>query len=111
MNTTHLASRTAPTHLRRMTTRREQPTTTTTRTAVKIELDVRVERPDGVWATLRFDPSGGYVPGLGPIGTYYAEHWAPYFPEGMTPPLLRPNRDRARVERSMRNWLKNAPSQ
>jgi hypothetical protein len=79
--------------------------TTSTATA-KFELNVRVTNKQGSWATLRFDPSGGYQPGLGPIGIYYAEAWAPVFAEGIGSHVLAQGWDRAKVERSMRNWLK-----
>lgn len=72
-------------------------------------LDTRVTNEGGAWVELKFDPQGGYVPGLGPAGVYYLLHWSPCFKEGVGPAEGVSNRDRAKVERAARGWLANRP--
>jgi hypothetical protein len=75
-----------------------------TTTATTITPNTRYANDLGMWAELRFDAQGGYVPGLGAQGVWYAVTWAPYFPSDK-PMTMADSRDRARVESAIRRWI------
>lgn len=77
--------------------------------AHQIEIDQRLINEDGAWATLRLDPNGTYVPGLGPQGMFYVEHYSPDFVEGSGPGEMAFSPNRAKATRAIRRWLEERP--
>lgn len=75
----------------------------------KITPGVRITNDAGAWAELKYDPSAGYVPGLGAQGAWYARVWSPDFRNDAPPMDESSTPSRAKAERMMRNWLANRP--
>ena len=67
----------------------------------KFEIGQKVSNDNGAWGVLRIHqhPSNFYH-------VYSFEHWAPDFPAHITSTESASNKDRAKVERQMRNWLR-----
>lgn len=67
----------------------------------KFEIGQKVINDNGAWVVLRMQqhPSNFYH-------VYSFEHYAPDFAAGITSTESASNMDRAKVERQMRNWLR-----
>jgi hypothetical protein len=75
------------------------------RKSENLETGVRYTNANGAWAEIHFDAQGGYQPGLGPVGLWYAKTWAPDFAEGIESSDLSARPHRSHAVRSAQNWL------
>jgi hypothetical protein len=92
-----------------MTTETAQPITRAAARTATITPDTRITNNEGAWAELRFDPTGGYRPGYGPTGIWYAVVWSPDFRGEATPDPVANSTGRAKAERAIRRWLAGRP--